>query len=148
MLYDTVECSINGTLTIWDIHCTFSLLRGSILEIRPIEAEIEMFQSKCEERNGNYDSLGWIHAQDYQESDFAFMLSEEQGPFCYYRGALTLSVSIVLRTHNAKGIDGKCLYDYEDLCGFHTIDFTGKAVAAIFLPKIAIVRHQINEHRC
>lgn len=147
MLNDTIDEIMGGTLSIWNIHCTFTLSKGSILEIKPIESETELFEKKCAKCNGVYDSLPWIHGRSFQDLDVAFLPSDEQGAFCCDKNKLTLSVSIILLTYNFKGIDGEYCTDFEDLCGFNAIDFTGNAVDAIFQPKAAIKNNKLDDRK-
>ena len=147
MLASQIEKNCSGLLTIWGINCTFSFSEGYLLEIRPIEAEAESFRNKCYERKGNFDSIGWIHGQSTQEYDIAFFPSEQQGPLCYYKGTLTLVISIVLQAYNIKGFDGNYLYPFKDLQGFNAIDFLGNPVDAIFPPKAAIKKSTIKDRR-
>lgn len=142
-----IDKDFAGILTIWGAKCTFTFAKGYLLEIRPFESDSELFLSKCRERNGNYESLEWIHGISNREYDVAFFPSEQQGPLCYYRGTLTLVISIVLQAYNIKGTNGEYLYAYKDLHGFNAIDFSGKAVDAIFPPKAAIIRTSIDEQR-
>lgn len=147
MIVNQIEKGFSGFLSIWSIKCTFVFSEGCFLEIRPIASEAESFRNKCYERKGNFDSIGWIHGQSTREYDIAFFSSEKQGPLCYYKGTLTLVISIVLRACNIKGFDGNYLYPFKDLQGFNAIDFLGNPVDAIFPPKAAIKKSTIKDRR-
>lgn len=137
-----MEKSINpdfsGNLIIWDIPCTFSFSKGYSLLIKPFESETDTFIQKCKELNGNFNGLDWIHGKSVFEYDYAFHPADEQGHGSYYRGTLTLIIDIVLQAFNPKGHEGNYLYDYIDLQGFRAIDFSGRAVDAVFPPKAVV----------
>ena len=147
MMLNTIIDNFAGYLTIFGIDCFFAFSSGYSMKIIPKTEDIELFNSKCKEREYNFDSLGWIHAVDDCGYDVAFLLSERQMPMCYHKDTLTLITDIVLQTSNSKDRDGNYLYDYIDLNGFTAIDFTGDAVNAVFSPKSIIKRDDIEKGR-
>ena len=60
--------SFTGTLSIWDIDCTFSFFDEVYLEIKPMPSLIETFQEKCKEFRGNFDGMDWIHGISKEKS--------------------------------------------------------------------------------
>lgn len=144
-MLNTIKDSFAGYLTIFGIDCFFAFSEGYSLKIIPKSEEAALLSAKCKERMYNFNSLGWIHAVDDWGYDVAFLLSERQLPMCYHENTLTLIVDIILQTLNKKDIDGKYLYNYKDLNGFTTIDFTGNAVNAIFSPQIVIKKENIAD---
>ena len=140
MMINSIEKDFTGRLTMWGINCSFAFSIGFLLAIRPVESETETFVNKCRTFKGNFDSLDWVYGKSFADLDYAFHPSAEQGPACFFRGTLMLVIDIVLQATNAKNPDGEYLFDYIDLQGFTAIDFTGKAVDAVFLPKAVLVK--------
>lgn len=125
-----------GKLKIWGCDCFFAFSDGYLLKVTPEKEYRAQFDKKCKELHGIFDSLGWVHGIDDWQYDIAFLLTKNQGPFCFYKGTVTLFVDVIVRTDNTKDIiSGKYLYGYKDLTGFSSIDFYGEPIAAVFSPK-------------
>ena len=132
--------TISGRLTLWKVACHFVLTKGCFLEITPDNDGVEKLRDDCRERGNNFDNLGALHGKDKFKHDYAFIPAKVQGPFCFYRGVITLVIDIVITTINTKKSDGSYLHKYEDLNGFTAIDFSGEAVDSILNPKAIIDR--------
>ena len=63
---------------------------------------VEKLRDDCRERGNNFDNLGALHGKDKFEHDYAFIPAKVQGPFCFYRGVITLVIDIVITTINTK----------------------------------------------
>lgn len=127
--------SFTGTLSIWDIDCTFSFFDEVYLEIKPIPSLIETFQEKCKEFRGNFDGMDWINGISTERQNVAFHPADYQGPLSYVKETLTLIIDVFLRDYaNADGDKGET----HDLCGFNAIDFCGDAVDAVFSPRCVL----------
>jgi len=121
------NCS--GFMKFFDIECFFAFSKGYLLEITTSKEKTEEFKTKCKER-GNFDALGWVYGVDNRQNDVAFLLTEQQGPLCYYKGTVSLIVDAVVHTNNT------ILKDvHRDLRGFSAIDFSGEPVNSVFSPK-------------
>jgi len=134
-----------GSIKFWDMECQFVFSEGYSLKVKPNEDEKASFEEKCKEAKGNYDNIGWVYGKSDTDHDIAFLLSEKQ-LFCYNKGTLTFGVDVILDTLNIKTAAGEYLYEYCDLHGFTAIDFAGKAVDAVFPPKLAINRNNASRN--
>lgn len=140
------ESFLSGTLTLWDIACHYVYSQECFLKITPEKSSVESFSKKCKERKGSFDNLDWIHGKTDGNYDVVFHPAEQQGPLSCYMGTLTLLIDIVLKTRNSRPDKGS-LCAYTDMTGFTAIDFLGNPVNAVFNPKIAINREQIEKNK-
>ena len=145
MLSNSIKSVLTGNIEFWDMDCQFVFSEGYLLKVKPNIDEKASFEDKCKETKGNYDNIGWLYGKSDSDHEVAFLLSERQF-FCYNKGTLTFVVDVVLDVLNIKTADGNYLYEYCDLHGFTAIDFAGKAVDAVFPPKLVINRNSGNKN--